>query len=319
MNEMTTLATIEYRITYHMRGAYANILEVGRALCEAKDQGLVPHGEWEAWVRRTADMSERTAQRLMQAAREVPAGSAMEKLPISKIQAILALPEPEREAVAEKAAAENMSLRKLQNEVDGLRKIKQAAEREARQANQRADNAARSLERAMGEANRYRRDMEIVQCEKQALETKLDGTRELLRKQIEAAKAAPATGISEEARQEISRLKAALADAEQMAEYQAEQRQQAQQELMEIKGKAARGDAQPVEDLTAESVAVAVKVFIGTVGWLPHSERLTAMSYQDRQQVHAFARMIGKWAGDVQHALDNVNEAIIIMEGAAHE
>ncbi len=319
MNELTTLATIEYRITYHMHGAYANILEVGRALCEAKDQGLVPHGEWEAWVRRTADMSERTAQRRMQGAREVPAGSAMERLPISKIQTILALPEPEREAMAEKATAENMSLRKLQEQVDGLRKVKQAAEREARQANQRADNAARSLERAMGEANRYRRDVEIIQCEKQALETQLESTRELLREQIEAVQAAPATGISAEAQAEIDRLSAALSDAEQMAEYQARERQRAQQELMDLKGKAARGDAQPVEDLTAESVAVAVKVFIGTVGWLPHSEKLTAMSYQDRQQVHAFARMVGKWAGDVQSILDNVNEAIVIMEARHHE
>ena len=319
MNEITSLQNIERRISYHIQGAYQNILEVGRCLIEAKDSGLVKHGEWEAWVQRTTGMSERNAQRLMQAAREVAPDSAMAKLPITKIQTILALPEPEREAIAEKAVAENMSLRKLQNEVDGLRKIKLAAEREARQANQRADNAARSLERAMGEANRYRRDMEIIQCEKQTLETQLEGAREMLREQIEVAKAAPATGISAEAQAEIDRLTAALSDAEQMAEYQARERQRAQQELTDMKSKAARGDMSPVEDLTAESVAVAVKVFIGTVGYLPHSDRLTAMAYQDRQQVHAFARMVGKWASDVLEALDNVNEAIVIMEGAGHE
>lgn len=30
MNEMTTLANIERRISFHIQGAYANILEVGR-------------------------------------------------------------------------------------------------------------------------------------------------------------------------------------------------------------------------------------------------------------------------------------------------
>ena len=314
MNEMTTLATIEYRITYHLQGAYANILEVGWALCEAKDANLVPHGEWEEWLRRTAGMSERSAQRLMQAAREVPEGSTLAKLPISKIQTILALPEPEREAVAEKAVAENLSLRKLQNEVDGLRKVKRAAEAEARRANERADNAARSLERAMGEANRYRRDNEILECEKKALQNQ----QAALREQLTEALAAPATGLSEEAKAEIGRLEAALSDAEQMAEYQANARQQAQRELQELKSRAARGDAAPVEDLTADSVGQAVRTFIGTVGYRPHSDRLTGMRYQDRQQVQAFAKMIAKWADDVRHALENVNEAIVIQE-ARHE
>lgn len=70
MNEMTTLANIERRISFHIQGAYANILEVGRCLIEAKESGLVPHGEWEAWVERTAGMSDRSAQRIMRAARE---------------------------------------------------------------------------------------------------------------------------------------------------------------------------------------------------------------------------------------------------------
>ena len=307
MNEMTTLATIEYRITYHLQGAYANILEVGRALCEAKDANLVPHGEWEEWLRRTAGMSERSAQRLMQAAREVSPESAMAKLPISKIQAILALPEPEREAVAEKAVAENMSLRKLQNEVEGLRKVKRAAEAEAVQANRRAENARLDADQAKETVKRYKRDLDIM-----------DAERKVLREQLREAKAAPATGISDEAQAEIDRLSAQLSDAEQMAEYQANARQQAQRELQELKSRAARGDAAPVEDLTADSVGQAVRTFIGTVGYLPHSDRLTGMRYQDRQQVHAFARMVAKWAADVQHALDNVNEAIIIQE-ARHE
>lgn len=314
MNELANLQNIERRISYHIQGAYANILEVGRCLIEAKEANLVPYGQWESWVQRTTGMSERSAQRLMQAAREVAPDSAMAKLPISKIQAILALPEPEREPVAEKAVAENQSLRTLQREVEKLRKDLELSRETEAFANRRAADSDFRAKSAMAAAETARKNVDIALTERNAMEVERDAARELLREQLESVPA----GISKEAQAEIGRLQAALSDAEQMAEYQAAQRQQAQRELMEIKGKAARGDVQPVEDLTAESVAVAVKVFIGTVGYLPHSERLTAMSYQDRQQVHAFARMIGKWAGDVQNALDNVNEAIVILE-ASHE
>ena len=58
---------------------------------EAKERELVPHGQWEAWVRQHTGMSERTAQRLMATAREVPEGSVLATLPISQVQAILAL------------------------------------------------------------------------------------------------------------------------------------------------------------------------------------------------------------------------------------
>ena len=122
---LVTLANIEYRISVHMQGTYREILAVGRCLVEAKEAGLVPHGQWEEWVRRNTGMSERQAQRLMQAARNVQTGSAMESLPISKIQVILSLPEPEREAMAEQAASEDMSLRELQEEV---RRQKQLAD-----------------------------------------------------------------------------------------------------------------------------------------------------------------------------------------------
>lgn len=379
MNEMITLANIERRISFHMQGAYSNILEVGRCLIEAKESGLVPHGQWEAWVNRVAGMSERSAQRLMQAAREVSPESAMAKLPISKIQAILALPEPQREEVAVKAVEENQTLRELQATIDAMRgdleKSKTTVQRvererdsalaineriyreradlarerdaakqalEASKADQQAKVAAlaqserridalkRELKQAKeapgkgispeaqaridqlrGELKAEQRKVEILYTETQTLGTQKDALREMLAE----AREAQATGISDEAQAEIDRLTAQLADAEKMAEYQAEQRQQAQRELMDLKTQAARGDAAPVEDLTAESVGLAVRTFITSVGYLPHSDKLTAMRYQDRQQVQAFARMIGKWATDVQNTLDNVNEAIVIMEG----
>lgn len=325
MNEMITLANIERRISFHMQGAYSNILEVGRCLIEAKESGLVPHGQWEAWVNRVAGMSERSAQRLMQAAREVSPESAMAKLPISKIQAILALPEPQREEVAVKAVEENQTLRELQATIDAMRGDLEKSKTTVQRVERERDSALAINERIYRERADLARERDAA---KQALEaSKADQQAKVaalaqserridaLKRELKQAKEAPGKGISPEAQAEIGRLTAQLADAEKMAEYQAEQRQQAQRELMDLKTQAARGDAAPVEDLTAESVGLAVRTFITSVGYLPHSDKLTAMRYQDRQQVQAFARMIGKWATDVQNTLDNVNEAIVIMEG----
>lgn len=62
----------------------------------------------------------------------------MERLPISKIQAILSLPEADREPMAERAAREDMSLRELQ----------EAVKREKQRADQLAAEKANSIARA---------------------------------------------------------------------------------------------------------------------------------------------------------------------------
>ena len=304
MNEMTALANIEYRIQYHMQGAYANLLEVGRALTEAKESGLVPHGEWEDWVRRTCDMSERSAQRLMQAAREVGPESAMAKLPISKIQTILALPEPEREAVAVKAVEENTSLRELQDEVKALKQKLEESEVSETWANKKMEAARKSAEDA-------RRNLDIALTERSRMQTERDAAAAALKEALEK----PAEGISPEAQEKINALQAQLSDMEQMAQYQARERQAAQKELTELKSRQARGDARPREDLTAESVGVAVRTFMGTMGFLPHSGRLLGMNEGDREEVRALARMIGAWAQDVEDVLGSAVDAIELVEG----
>lgn len=315
MNEMTTLQNIERRIALHMQGAYANILEVGRCLIEAKEANVVPHGQWEAWVQRTAGMSERTAQRLMQAAREVSPESAMARLPITKITAILALPEPQREAVAVKAVEENQSLRELQATIDAMRgdledsrKQVQRAERERNDALAVNERISRSRSDYYNEVCNLRKQIEILHTETQTLETQKNALREMLTE----AQEAQATGISDEAQAEIDRLNAALADAEQMAEYQARQREQAQQELLDLRTQTARGEGTVQEDLTAEAVGMAARTFIGMVGYVPHSDRLLTLREGDRAQIASYAVMLQRWAEDVLKVVNSARDAVIV-------
>lgn len=324
MNAMTTLANIERRISYHMQGAYSNILEVGRCLIEAKDGALVPHGQWEGWVQRTTGMSERTAQRLMQAAREVSPDSAMARLPISKITAILALPEPQREAVAVKAVEENQTLRELQATIDAMRNDLETSRATVQRVERERDSAIAVLDKAQKRRAEFEHE-----CNE-------------LRRQVQGIKEAPATGISKQAQAEIDRLTteliteqakvnilarekvelsgerdkltAQLADAEQMAEYQAQQREQAQQQLLDMQTQAARGELPIQEDLTAEAVGVAARTFMGAVGYVPHSTKLVTMRESDRQEIATYAAMLQQWSEDVLRVINNALGAVVIEE-----
>lgn len=301
MNEMITLANIERRISFHMQGAYSNILEVGRCLIEAKESGLVPHGQWEAWVNRVAGMSERSAQRLMQAAREVSPESAMAKLPISKIQAILALPEPQREEVAAKAVEENQTLRELQATIDAMRGDLEKSRATVQRVERERDSAIAVLDKAQKRRAEFEHE-----CNE-------------LRRQVQGIKEAPATGISAEAQARIDSLTkqkdslaAQLADAEQMAEYQAREREKAQAELLDLRTQTARGELPIQEDLTAEAVGMAARTFMGAVGYVPHSDKLVTMRDADRQEIATYAAMLQRWTEDVLRVINNTRDAVII-------
>jgi len=114
--DISRRAVIEAHVEACRDAVLTNAVELGRWLCRAKEEQIVPHGEWEEWVRAHAGMSERSAQRLMQAAREIPEGSPLERLGVAKLEALLMLPAGEREAAAEDMGAENLSARQVWRE-----------------------------------------------------------------------------------------------------------------------------------------------------------------------------------------------------------
>ncbi len=114
-----TLADYEARIhLYKEQGALAYI-GIGRTLTEAKEAGVVPHGQWETWVQEVAGFTPRQAQRCMQMAEKVPEGSALAKLDASKALLLISsgLDAEEQEAIAEKAADEGATVKALREEV----------------------------------------------------------------------------------------------------------------------------------------------------------------------------------------------------------
>ncbi len=312
---LTTLKDIEHQIAHHMRGAYSEMLEVGRCLNEAKETELVPHGQWEEWVRRNTGMSERQAQKLMQAARSVGPNSAMARLPISKIQAILSLPEPEREGMAERAEGENLSLRELQKEVDQAKKELAEAKRgngDLRDAYARKSEEAKKLQEKLASAegrpgngfspDAQKRINELAEAERKAKE-EFQAISKVLEANTRSAAQAAQAALQEKER--ADKLAKELANAEAFLE----QREAEHLDLL-AKSQAPQSAVRDVPSgLTAFELAAAVRTFIGTAGVLPHMGALFAgASRAERQAFTQYVDMIDTWVAGARQALSSTFE-----------
>lgn len=145
---------IEERLRQHVQGAAVHLIEVGRALNDAKDGDIIPHGEWEGWVEEHTHISVRQAQRWMRIAREVSSGSQMLRLEASKIEEVLKLPEEQREEVARAAADESRSLRELREQVAQLLGEKEKLADESERAKKLRLEAEQHLRTVWAERNK---------------------------------------------------------------------------------------------------------------------------------------------------------------------
>lgn len=270
-----------------MSNAAGHLLGVGQCLNEAKTAGLVPHGEWEAWVHKNTGFSLRQAQRMMNAARQVPEGSAMAQLPFTKIQACLQLPSAEeRESMAQRVQAEDMSLRDLQEEV--------------RKANEQAEAAKKRQLQAEGN---LRSHVASAANERKRLLDELKAAKD------QAAQPVGSGGISPEIREQIDKLRFEVAEAEAEAERQAELRQQAQQELLNHMAAEARGDTAGGNDtgMDFRGLSASIREFVSTAGVLPHLGMQLAQAPEGtRQEIRACVDMVADWVEGARSALQTV-------------
>lgn len=95
------------------------VIRIGQALLWAKER--LRHGEFDAWLRDKVEFSRSSATNFMRIAREVEEGSALARLPYTKVLALLDVPKEEREAFAAAHDAEHTSaaeLKRLAKELD---------------------------------------------------------------------------------------------------------------------------------------------------------------------------------------------------------
>lgn len=169
-------AYIETNLEQCKRNIALSMWQIGNLLNQAKDEGVVPHGEWTAWATTHSGLNERGVQLAMRQARELAQDSPLLELDDSKINALIRIPAEEREAFAARIDAENATSREVTEAVAQYRRelaevkkernalIDKAAEKtkEVERLRSEVKKQTRAAESALREANEYKDCTEVL-------------------------------------------------------------------------------------------------------------------------------------------------------------
>lgn len=192
--------------------AKERVLHAGMLLMEARKR--CPQGRWLEWLNKEAGCPERTAQQAMQlyetyGARQLP--EAYGKLDASHLVELLRAPEEDRDALAAKAAEQEMSTRALREEIRQLRE-------DHAQAQVKIHDLITEQEQMAGDVKAAREAKKVAEAQLSDAVARANNTAEALRKakdKIRDLKARePETveveRVPEDVAAELERLKAEL-------------------------------------------------------------------------------------------------------------
>ena len=290
--------------------ARMNLLQLGRVLTEAKP--LVPHGEWEAWVKENAEMSLRAAQSYMQAYATFGLNPDIAKLGTAKTMKLLPLSDEERNALFRENDVESMSTRQLdeairkqkerlmrearaevRKEIEKEREAREEAEKRAEQAEKRSEDIRSETARKLKDNEEFRKEQERHYQQKvKDISDRYDGAINEV-KQLENKN----KRLAEENREQAELLEEQQADYNRM-----------QEELLDVKSSIAKGDAErvPVDRFTPEIFAQAVRAFIGSCARMPHMKAaFSCMTTEEKSEYDELLRTVEAWAESSRKALDS--------------
>lgn len=292
---------IEMNLERCRDAAAENLIEIGRWLLRAKEERIVEHGAWADWVMEHAGMNERTAQRAMQFARELPEGSALARLGVAKISSLLTLPAGEREDVARSIGAETISSREVDAKVREIRRERDEALRLVGEQKKRHQEQEAVLKKIRGELEQARANRQEA----------IDSAVETERK---AARVREAQAI-EAKEDELRTLRGLLQDA--MDRAQSEMSELATAKLMRMQGEleealqTRRALEQEIDSLSDKLDEAQTALMRGA---MTGTER-TAPSVRILSAIGAFMTEAGSAAGELERTactLDEESRALLI-------
>jgi len=256
-DRLTALATEINAITEQTRGVVISAaLAVGKRLIEAR--GLCPEGRFGEWLAASVNYSERKAQDLMRLYQEYGRDGVLPEsiaaLDYSKAVALLSAPAEAREALAERATAEELSVRQLQQEIRALKAEKDAAQQ--------------TLAGVEYELNRNKRDLEEVEIERNAAAENLKAAQAAIQREREAATLANAKAAAAEASAE--ELRKLHSDAEDRAAKSAQRASDAVNRANQVAKDLAEARAK-IQALSEAAAAAVPEPEVKTVEVVPES------------------------------------------------
>lgn len=185
-------------------------IEIGRRLVEAK--GMLPHGEWTAWLERDAQFSVRQAQRFMKLFEEYGGqqiglfgganATSLADLPYTKALKLLVIPEEERETFAEENDVKNIS----NAELDRLIKERDEAKKQAEEQTVAYKLSKAELDELIKDMASAERDIKNAKAAEKAAVDSAEQAKAKAEKAEKAAKAAKDKLAAKE--QELAELRA---------------------------------------------------------------------------------------------------------------
>lgn len=267
-----------------------NMWQLARVFVEAKK--IVPHGQWGKWLEENAEVSERTAQDMMQAYKRFGGIPQIEGIGKAKLFRMLPLPDGAVEQFLKENDVSNMSTREI--------------ERAVKQARAEADEEIQKERRARVEAEQRAAAAEKAKNQPSAeLRSELHNNQiRIAQQEAEIERLAKAGSI---AAGEAERLRREMKEQTELLEEQQAEIDRAQQELLNMQSAAAKGDAERTFEgqLTLEAFSSAVRGFIGTCARLPMMRfAFAAMGPDDLREYRVLLETVEKWAKDSREAMD---------------
>lgn len=302
---LTMLDDLAQEAQFYAQRAVTSLFQLGRVFTEAKK--LVRHGEWASWVQENAGCSERTAQQFMQAYARFGENAAAARIADrSKLFKMLSLPAGTEEAFLEEHDVAAMSSREVDAAVRRVREEMQGEldrEREARKAAEKlADEAAE-------EAARRSEPVEVIPPEVTRKISEQAETLAAQRNEIDrlAAMGRDNLSVIGDLRSRNAALGRELQERDEMLEEAQQEHDRLRNDLLNLQSAAVKGDAEriPVDELTLDVFAAAVRQFIGTCARLPYMQHtFVGMSMQERNGYDDLLRTVEGWAKESRHALN---------------
>lgn len=183
-----TIADITAEIRFYKAQTVQSVIEIGKRLTEAK--AMLEHGQWLDWLENEVEFSRFTANRYMQLSENFSNVAPVQHLTYTKLIALLAVPEEEREEFLEvthnvggeeKTVAE-MSKRELERvirerdqalkEQDRLRVLAEGSDKLAQKRMEKLYEAQKELDmtKAQAETEKRRLQQEITRLESRPVE-----------------------------------------------------------------------------------------------------------------------------------------------------
>lgn len=293
---------IEVHIEAHRDAAAGNLLEVGRWLNAAKDENVVPHGEWTAWVAEHAALGERTAQLWMQAARELPEGSSLAALGTAKLRSLMALPAGEREEFAERIGADKLTSREVDAQVKAARAERDEALRLLAEKKKRMQetigNLTDIIKKDDKEKKRTARMLDESLAREKSLRDQITDMSIRLQQEQHAS-------MSPEAADEIRRLRVQINKLTETHEAAEKEIDRLSEALDEAQTAAMRGSMTGEGERTSPVTLIlsAIGALMTQAGRAPAElARMQGLDDETRQLLAGQARMTGQWAMQVLSA-----------------